>query len=402
VTRAPDEVMCASDRLAALAPLLADVRALVEERVDEPVAPRWVEERGWDAFLIGLDDATVAIAEERGLLPALASCASCPASLADLAWRVAEAVAVDEPPPVEAKASFELPHASDRKRGQIASMVASCVRLGVRPRRVVDVGAGRGHLSRELARVFDVPVIALERDEHHAKSARRFGTADVRVQEVGAEVPLERGDLAIGLHACGALGDSLVVSAAAQRAHAVLVSCCFQKIRSAARESISRAGLAADVCYRREHLGLANLAPGVKPIEASVRRSLDGRATRRALRLLLESRGLALGPSEESRGINRRKMLAGLAVVAPKALADRGLAPPTTAELAAMEARAASDYAIMRRYNLPRIMVGRLLELAIVLDRAARFEESGHRVEVSRIFTSDLSPRNLGIVAVAP
>jgi hypothetical protein len=387
--------MSAARTLTSLASLLDEVRPLIEERVDEPAAPAWALERGWAPFLSALDDAALATAEREGLL---AIVESLPPSLASLVRRIAEATRVDALPSPAAKASFEMPHASDRKRGQVAAIAAQCVRLGVRPRRVIDVGAGRGHLTRELANVFDVPVVGLERNADRVEAASRIGHGDFRVEDVRALV-LEPGDLAVGLHACGELADAIAASAASAGAHAILVSCCFQKVRSEARAPISSAGRAARVDYRREALGLANLAPGEPPVEASVSRSLEGRQTRRALRVLLEGRGLVLERAEESRGINRRRMLAGLEAVAPRAFALRGLPAPTAGEIASAAARSAAEFAVMRRFNLPRVMVGRLLELAIVLDRGARLEESGHVVQVSRMFTSDLSPRNLGIAA---
>lgn len=387
--------MTAVRALASLAPLLDEVRPLIEERVEEPVAPSWAVARGWAPFLSEIGEDALVIAEREGLS---AIVGVLPSSLASLTRRIADATAVHSLPTPVPKASFEMPHASDRKRGQVAAIATQCEALGVRPRRVIDVGAGRGHLTRELAQTFDVPVVGLERNADRVAAANEIGHGDFRVEDVRS-VALEPGDLAVGLHACGELADAIVASAAEHAAHAVLVSCCFQKVRADAREPISSAGLAASVRYARDALGLANLAPGEPPVEASVHRSLEGRRTRRALRILLESRGLVLERAEESRGINRRRMLAGLDVVAPKAFALRALAPPTEAEVAAAAARSAREFAIMRRFNLPRVMVGRVLELAIVLDRAARLEEAGHRVEVSRMFASRLSPRNLGIAA---
>jgi SAM-dependent methyltransferase len=375
--------------------LLDEVRPLIEERVEEPVAPSWAIGRGWVPFLSAIGDDVLATAEREGLA---AIAETLPSSLATLARRIADATRIDSLPTPAAKASFEMPRASDRKRGQVAAIAAQCEALGVRPSRVIDVGAGRGHLTRELALLFDVPVVGLERNADRVAAAKKLGHGDFRVEDVRS-IALEPDDLAVGLHACGELADAIVASAAEHRAHAVVVSCCFQKVRGDVREPISPAGHAAGVRYAREALGLANLAPGEPPVEASVHRSLEGRRTRRALRILLEGRGLVLERAEESRGINRRRMLAGLEAVAAKAFALRALTPPTAAEIAAADARSAREFAVMRRFNLPRVMVGRVLELAIVLDRAARLEEAGHRVEVSRMFESRLSPRNLGIAA---
>jgi hypothetical protein len=390
------------ETLVQLTPLLDEIRALVETRVEQPAPPDWAEERGWVSFLTHLPTDRVRLAEQRGLPAITGADPRCPPSLARLAACIAEVTRTAADLAAEmpiSKPAHALPRASERKRGQVAVLVDTCRRLGVEPLRVVDVGAGHGHLTRELGLALGVPVVGLERDPALATTATRLGTSDVRVTDVHEDVALTRDDLVVGLHACGDLGDALVTSAANAGAHAVLVSCCFQKIRGPIREPISRAGARAGVRWERTHLGLANLSVGAPPVEASVERSIAGRRTRYALRLLLEGRGVSLRAGDESRGINRRRMLEGLSAVAPVALEARGLAPASMHELAEIEARTEREHALIRRFSLPRVMVGRVLELAIVLDRAAHLEEAGHRVTVGPLFPSRLSPRNLGIVA---
>ena len=55
----------------------------------------------------------------------------------------------------------------------------------------------------------------------------------------------------------------------------------------------------------------------------------------------------------------------------------------------------------MRRLGLPRGLLGRLLELALVLDRAVALEEAGHAVRVEPAFPAQVSPRNLALLARA-
>src|SRR6185503_11099354 len=110
-----------------------------------------------------------------------------------------------------------------------------------------------------------------------------------------------------------------------------------------------------------------------------------------ALRLLLRRRAHDVAPGEEMRGINRRRARAGLDDLARRALQARGLAPARPDELAACEEEAARRYAIVRRLSLPRSMVGRLLEVAIVLDRAAFLEEQGYDVRVGTLFDDEVS-----------
>ena len=63
------------------------------------------------------------------------------------------------------------------------------------------------------------------------------------------------------------------------------------------------------------------------------------------------------------------------------------------------EEEARRRYARMRRLSLPRNMLARLLEIAVVLDRGAALEESGHAVQWASIFERAVSPRNLALFA---
>jgi hypothetical protein len=204
-------------------------------------------------------------------------------------------------------------------------------------------------------------------------------------------------DLAVGLHACGELGDRLVVAAAAAGCDVALVSCCMQKIAASAREPLSRA--AAGLSLRRETLGLANLTSRPRGVEASLEATIAAREARYALHRLLRARGVVAAAWEEMRGINRRRARAGLGALAGQALALRGLEAAGEEEIRQHEEEARGHYGKMRRLSLPRSMLARLVEVAVVLDRAAALEESGQRVRVVTLFEGAVSPRNIALFA---
>jgi hypothetical protein len=99
------------------------------------------------------------------------------------------------------------------------------------------------------------------------------------------------------------------------------------------------------------------------------------------------------------RGINRRRAHAGLADIARRALEQRGLSPATAAELAEHERSASTDFEAMRRLSLPRNMLGRTIELSVVLDRAMHLYESGYVVRLATLFDRSVTPRNLALFA---
>jgi len=393
--------------LPSLARLLADTGDLIEGRVSDPNVPGWARARGWEQWLLGLADGDLARAEALGLARAVDAGIgeeAAPATLGALCSRVRAATDLGpEPPLPDARV---LRGASPRKRAQVAALVALVERSLPSPERIVDVGSGHGHLTRELAEALGVEAVGVERDDARVLRARALSTEGGPTYEVqdAARDPLDLrpGNLVVGLHACGELGDALVEAAAARAVDVLLVSCCLQKVRGKARQPISEVGRREGLVLPRPLLGLTNLASRHYGVEAPMPEIMQARATRYALRLLLRARGVHVAPGEEARGINRRRMSKGLRPVAEAAFARRGLAPPTEEELAGITERAHEEFGRVRRLSLPRSMLGRVVELAVVVDRASALAEAGHAVEVVPAFAAELSPRNLAIVGRAP
>ena len=91
-----------------------------------------------------------------------------------------------------------------------------------------------------------------------------------------------------------------------------------------------------------------------------------------------------------------------MAAVAAPSLTRRGLELATEAELARIADQARTEHARIRRLSLPRAMLGRVVEQAVMLDRATFLEEQGYEVRVQPLFARTISPRNLAVLATAP
>ncbi|MDF3067621.1 MAG: SAM-dependent methyltransferase [Polyangiaceae bacterium] len=387
--------MSVAEHLARVRDVALPVCDVLAERVDGARTPAWCEARGWSPFLLTLTDQEVREAEAHGLATAMPERA--PESLQSLARDVARVTSlpgVTGTTPLDDEA---LRNVRLRKRAQLSRLLAAVGPMAEVAERIVDVGAGSGHFTRLSAELFQREAVGLEQSAERVASAKQ--RSQVRLASFVAvdaldELSLTPADLAIGLHACGALGDHLARAAARARCGLALVSCCLQKIATDVRSP-----LAGGIELRREHLGLANLTSQPRGVEASIEVTIGARQTRYALGQLLRARGVELEPGAEMSGINRRQANAGLAVVAVRALSLRQLAPPTDAELAHHEALAARDYAIIRRLSLPRSMLSRLVEVLVSLDRGALLEGSGLSVRVATLFDRSVSPRNIGIFA---
>lgn len=388
--------------------ILADADDVLTDRIADASVPPWAERRGWSDFLLGLSDEAL-IEAERDPARVLAHRADAPASLRNLAERASELASAFEDVREPESRALER-HVKPRKQAQLDAFAAMALREFADVSRVVDLGSGNGHLTRTLARALrSAEAVGIDRDDRRIARAidlagpegPRFVHADATSDAAG-EFALRASDLVVGLHPCGDLGDALVTRARAAGAGVLSVSCCFQKTDHAARPALSEQARRARFSVPKHALGLANLSPVSFEGSGSLGDKRAWRESRVALRQLLEARGLVLTPGEESRGVPKDRVRRGLAEIAALSLATKGLAPPTEVELAEASARGARVQAAIARLSLPRHALARVLELAIVHDRARLLEEGGFRTRVVPLFSSRTSPRNLAIVAVAP
>lgn len=394
----------AVEQLKRLLAVLRPVLDIASSPVEDAAAPGWCEARGWSEFLRSLSDAELEDCEATGLDSDVLRLARAPQDFRQL---FAEVRAVTRLPRLEAR-PLSIPTAalrgvSERKREQLQILLGALAPSAARAARIVDVGAGSGHFSRLSAELFQRRTVALERNAtlvhsgsesvtHRSREvgalAVEFVTADVTREPLA----LRPTDLAVGLHACGELGDELVLAGAQARCELSLVSCCLQKLQARERKALSNT--ANGLRLGRAELGLTNLTLRREGVEASLEDNLRAREARLAVRRLLAERGLEVRPGEEMRGVNRRRAHAGFRELAARVLASRALPPPTDAELSLHGENARREYASIRRWTLPRHLLSRLVELAVVFDRAALLEEQAFDVEVAQLFDGAVTPRN--------
>jgi len=388
---------------------LLPVLDILDQRVHDARPPTWCEQRGWTEFLRRLDDAELARCEAEGLAVALPGLDAAPESLTELARQLLQVATLPALEPHTLQPSREdFRGVASRKQRQLAALLGALTPLVASARRIVDVGAGSGHFARLSAQHFGREALGLERDPErvarastrarHGASRGQVAGAEFKVLDAGREpLVLYPGDLAIGLHACGELGDTLVRAVADSGADLALVSCCLQKIGGPQRTPLSRA--AGDFSLNKDVLGLSNLTSRAIGVESSIEDTIRARQARYALRLLLRARGLELAPGAEMQGVNRRQAHSGLRALAERSLPVHALPPASDAEIAAIEREASQQFSAIRRFSLPRDMLARAVELSVILDRAARLEESGYAVRVATIFERAVTPRNVSLFA---
>ena len=390
--------------------LLAGHRDVLDRPLEEPA----LSARGWSTFLLSLDDAALAALETGGLDAAWPS--DTPASLLALLEQTRGVCALPGLVRSIGGTSVERTrrHERPRKQAQVDAFARLILPLATTAARVLDIGSGHGHLTREIAERVAVPVVGLERDATLAQRARGLTGDRVRapsftsIDVLRDGVVFASGDCVIGLHACGELGDVLVTGVAASRADTLaLVGCCLQKQRAPARLPLCTLpaspglDLNAALALPKDLLGLSNLTPRDHGVEASRVDNLAGRERRVALHRLLSSLAPTAAPrlGSEMQGLNRRAAQLELPALVARACELRSLPPPSTAAIDEAASWAREQQARARRLQLPRTMLARALEVFVLLDRARFLEERGFMVEVGIAFPASVSARNLALLA---
>jgi len=345
-----------------------------------------------------LDDERLDALERTGLAAAADDLADAPPGLRAIATATRDVTSFDAAL-VGDGLVVDPQRASIRKRSQVAAFAELVRPLLPGIGRVIDVGSGHGHLTRHLARQLDVPVEGWEIDEGRVAVATTLPAADAATFR-GLDVrdalgELRPDDLVIGLHACGELADNAIRAAARAGSSVAIVGCCLQKRRGDRRPSSS-----VDVLpLTREVLGLGNVAPGERGVEEPLAVRLRSRENRIALRLILQASGVPTLAGEEMRGINRRRAVGSLDELVAACFTKRGLPLPSPSLVDAQAVAAARIHARRRRWELPRTMLGRLIEVWVAGDRAELLSEAGQTSELRLAFDAAESPRNLAVIA---
>jgi hypothetical protein len=86
-------------------------------------------------------------------------------------------------------------------------------------------------------------------------------------------------------------------------------------------------------------------------------------------------------------------------VLVARAFAVRDRPTPSRKAIDEAAAWARTEHARARRLSVPRALLARVLEVFVLLDRAAHLERHGFVVELGTLFPVSVSPRNLALVA---
>ena len=269
----------------------------------------------------------------------------------------------------------------------------------------LDWCAGKGHLGRYLAWP-EADLQCLEFNSALVSSGQAISQKYLAhaqhtlcdVMSAASAAPLQMSEVVVALHACGDLHTHLIQQVSAQQAAALaLAPCCYNRIQAECYQPLSTLGQTSALQLDRDDLGL--------PLTATVT------ATTRERRLRDQSMAWRLAfdvLQRQLRGIDEYLPTPSLSATwFNKSFAQwcidvaelKDLPAVPEQNWSALEAQGWRRLAEVRNLELVRSLFRRPLELWLVLDQALFLYEQGFSVELGEFCATELTPRNLLLLA---
>lgn len=308
-----------------------------------------------------------------------------------------------------------------KKRHEIDQMAPEIqkVFLKLKCLQVVDIGGGVGHLARILAHYYQIPTISIDQNKefqeigaHRLKKFRKLpGAKDVRFINATLDFSdknlilkneIDGQSFLLGLHTCGALGNTLLRAGNLFQSRVILsFGCCYYRLNPDSDLWMSQFFQENKFC----RLNLFGLTLATRSHAEDDRSTFETK-----IRVKMYRNALHLFLLEKYN--NKHETDVG---ECPIHIYWRPFAQYISMKLSELKIDhqyTHEDFEIfynsietqkklkqMIFCNLIRWQLGRALEIFLLLDRALYLEENEYDVSFKTYFQESLSPRNIGILA---
>ncbi len=272
---------------------------------------------------------------------------------------------------------------------------------------IIDIGSGKGLLSAALTHQHPRQSICIDMDQQlqiQGKKRLQKWLPDTlsKIQFIHQKIDKNKGIPApsgettlIGLHACGNLSSQIIQQAVNQKmTHIINFGCCYHHIRDDYNLSIH--GKQQNLWFSHEALHLA--AHAHRLIDANtIQKRTAVKRYRYALHLFLtEHYHLPFQKVGDGKTADYQRSFATYAKKFAPQL--QGVSDGTLDRYFNQKSTQTTIQDVLSADSI-RNVLGRLIELYIVLDRCLYLEEKGYEVTLHSCFDRRISPRNLGIIA---
>ena len=279
----------------------------------------------------------------------------------------------------------------------------------------IDIGGGKGHLSRLLAQKLNLKGVCLEMNPDFVTKGKAlikeqdvtFSCAHLPEKdiELSKKILLKNRtssqDLCLGLHTCGPLANTIIQACVGNKQAQLLnFGCCYLKLSPGQSIGISNASKKYPLPLSKYALTLATRAhTGLTWEDYVMKRKV--KSFRYGIHLFLYD---VLGKKQFINvGDGKKQNYQGaFSVYVLSKLSHLGIQCQIKAseiDQWFLQKEVQQKIDEMFCMNIIRWQFGRAIELWILLDRACYLEERGYETKLGEYFNENISPRNIGIYA---
>ena len=210
---------------------------------------------------------------------------------------------------------------------------------------------------------------------------------------LGFPIGIKEDSLTIGLHSCGDLGTSLIKELGSKKScELLLFSCCYHKIDQG--QNLSLAALKNPMHFSSNALHLASRSGKIITKIDLAKRKRFKRHRYSLHYFLFDQFKLPFRALGNTSPKDYQGPFSKYAKAHPNLASLKGVSEE---ELDSFYQSEETKNKFIDNFNadIIRLMLGRLIEQYIIIDRALYLKERGHRTSVEEVFDRSLSPRNI-------
>lgn len=307
-----------------------------------------------------------------------------------------------------------------KKRHEIEHIVPILTKINsqTKIKKIIDVGGGVGHLARILAHYGEIPTVSIDKNKDFQKIGEKrvlryprkktsaevmFFNTNLDLEQTTNSEIFEKDSFCVGLHSCGSLSNLLIKGAVQNKLAGILnFGCCYYRLDPSLDFPIS-------CFYNENNLPAFNLYSLTLATRSHAKSSLENyllkkrvKQYRYALHLFL-MKYFFINNHFDVGEIQTKLYWRPFSEYISKKLEELKISHKFTHkdfEQFYADPLLQKELQTMFICNIIRWQFGRLLEIYLLLDRCLYLSENNFDVTLEQYFCEELSPRNLGILAL--
>lgn len=269
--------------------------------------------------------------------------------------------------------------------------------------KIIDIGGGIGHTSLSAVYNTQKKSLCVDQDPELLKKgvlklkktdSINFEQVKFTHKKISRDSPFKTNtsNLTIGLHSCGDLSVEIINSILGTKNELILFGCCYHKIEKGLYQSQASSENKLSLSTNALHLA-SRSAKKIGKLEIEKRKIF--KRHRYSLHYFMHDNFQSVFKGIGNSGAKDYQKPFGLYAKSIKTYTELDKIKESELETFYELPKTIKIFKDNFNADIIRLLLGRLIELYIILDRALYLQEHGHDVLLTELFDRSLSPRNI-------